>query len=264
MAQFVQSERQGRVLLLTLNRPEKANALNAAFCGELVDAIGHADHDPGVGAIVLRAAGQSFCAGMDLHEARQGSFDSLSQVHEQLFTLYARMGKPLVAAVHGPALGGGTGLVANFHHVVASEEATFGLTEIRLGLWPFLIYPAVAVAVGERRTVELALTGRIFGAAEGREMGLVHEVAADPEARALEVATGMANSSPTAIRSGLEFVQEVRGKSWDAASQIGRRVRDELFRSPDFAEGMAAFREKRPAKWPSIEEMGGKLGDEPL
>ena len=256
----LESERQGRVLRLTLNRPEKANALNAELCRDLVDTISHADRDMSIGAIVLCANGRSFCAGMDLEEAGRGQFVKINQVHEQLFTLYARMGKPMVAAVQGPALGGGTGLAANFHYVTCSEEATFGLTEIRLGLWPFLVSSAVTLAVGERRTMELALTGRIFGAAEGKEMGLVHEIAADPQARAMEIAGQMAGASPTAIRSGLEFIQEIRGKNWAAAAEIARRVRDEVFHSLDFAEGVAAFREKRKPRWPSLERDTPEVG----
>jgi len=249
---FLESERSGRVLRLTLNRPEKANALNSELCRALVDTINHADHDSSIGAIVLCANGKAFCAGMDLEEASRGQFTAINQVHEQLFTLYARMGKPMLAAVQGPALGGGTGLVANFHYVVCSEEARFGLTEIRLGLWPFLVSSAVTLAVGERRTVELALTGRIFGPAEAREMSLVNEIAADPQSRAMELAGQMADASPTAIRSGLDFVQEIRGKPWPAAADIARRVRDEVFHSADFIEGVAAFREKRKPEWPSI------------
>jgi enoyl-CoA hydratase/carnithine racemase len=250
---LLESERHGRVLRLTLNRPEKANALSSQLCHDLVETIGQADRDISIGAIVLCANGRSFCAGMDLEEAGRGKFTTINQMHEQLFTLYARIGKPMVAAVQGPALGGGTGLVANFHFVVASEEAKFGLPEIHLGLWPFLVSSAVTLAVGERRTIELALSGRTFGAAEGREMGLVHEIAADPRSRALEVAEQMANASPTAIRSGLEFIQEIRGKNWAASADIARRVRDEVFHSSDFAEGLAAFREKRKPQWPSIQ-----------
>jgi enoyl-CoA hydratase/carnithine racemase len=262
VAPLLESERHGRVLRLTLNRPDKANALSSGLCRELVDAIGHADRDPQIGAIVLGSNGKCFCAGMDLTEARHGQFEQLNHVHEQLFTLYTRIGKPMVAAVQGAALGGGTGLVANCHYVVCSEDARFGLTEIRLGLWPFLVSGAVTIALGERRTVELALTGRMFGAAEGREMGLVHEIASNPQQRAMEVAEGMANSSPTAIRAGLEFVQEVRGKAWSSAAEIARRVRDEVFHSSDFAEGLAAFREKRQPRWPSIERgRAGASGD---
>ena len=252
---LLETERHGRVLRLTLNRPEKANALNADLCHELVDTIAHADRDVTIGAIVLCATGRSFCAGMDLEEASRGTFAKINQVHEQLFTLYARIGKPMVAAVQGPALGGGTGLVANFHYVVCSEEAKFGLTEIRLGLWPFLVSSAVTLAVGERRTIELALTGRTFGAAEAKEMGLVHEISTEPRERAVEIAEAMANASPTAMRSGLEFIQEIRGKDWATASVIARRVRDEVFHSADFAEGVAAFREKRKPNWPSIARM---------
>ena len=126
---------------------------------------------------------------MDLGEIGPGIPDTLGLLHEQLFTLGARLVKPLIAAVHGAALGGGTGLVANCHIVLADPDATFGLTEIRLGLWPFLVFYAVAAAIGERRTLELALTGRIFHAAEARELGLIHEISSDLDGRASELAT---------------------------------------------------------------------------
>ena len=161
MNDVLQFDRQARVLRLFLNRPDKRNALNVNLCRALIDAIQDADRDPGIGAILLAARGKSFCAGMDLAEIAPGNSADLALVHEQLFTIGFRLGKPLVAAVHGAALGGGMGLVANCHVVIAENEATFGLTEIRLGLWPFLVYRAVAVGLGERRTVELALTGRM-------------------------------------------------------------------------------------------------------
>lgn len=243
---------EGRLLRLTLNRPEKRNALDSELCRALVHTLERADVDPRVGAILLVANGKSFCAGMDLNEVALGNTGDLNRLHEQLFTIGARLSKPLVAAVHGAALGGGTGLVANCHIVIAAEDSVFGLTEIRLGLWPFLVFRAVAGALGERRTIELALTGRIFGAREAREFGLAHEVASDVEKRALEVASAVAAYSPTAIRSGLRFVQDVKGKDSEAAGEIARRVRDQVFASPDFQEGIRAFREKRPPRWPSV------------
>jgi enoyl-CoA hydratase/carnithine racemase len=199
---------------------------------------------------------------MDLHEVDHADDGALSLVHEQLFTIGSRLSKPLVAAVHGAALAGGTGLVANCHIVVASEDATFGLTEIRLGLWPFLVFRAVAAAIGERRATELSLTGRIFGAGEAQEIGLAHQVvvggAAGP-GLGLEVASAIAESSPTALQSGLRCVQATRGKDWKQAGEISQRARREVFASPDFQEGLRAFREKRKPRWPSI--YGPSAGD---
>jgi len=261
MSDILQVERLGRVMRLTMNRPEKRNALNAALCRELVDAVSRANRDPQVGAVILAGNGPSFCAGMDLAELPQSNPDTVNNVHEQLFTLTMRLAKPLVAEIDGPALGGGVGLVANCHIAIAGERAQFGLTEIRLGLWPFLVFRSVLVAVGERRAVELALTGRIFDPEEACQMGLVHELAADARQRALEVARGLSDASPTAVRCGLSFVQEVRGKDWAMAGTIARRVRDEIFRSADFREGIRAFQEKRQPIWPSREERNEYPGE---
>jgi enoyl-CoA hydratase/carnithine racemase len=252
MSDILEVSQHGRVLRIALNRPDKHNALSAELCRELVDAINRASRDARVGAMVLTGNGKSFSAGMDLKEIGNISIDSINNVHEQLFTLSMRLGKPLIGAVNGAAMGGGTGLAANCHILIASDQASFGLTEIRLGLWPFLVFRAVSMAVGERRATELALTGRMFNAQDAREIGLVHEVTPDFDARAMEIAQALARSSPTAIRSGLDFIQEVRGKDWDTAGTIARRIRDELFRSADFQEGLRAFREKREPKWPSI------------
>jgi len=253
VSDLLQSEQNGRVLRLVLNRPEKRNALNFELCRLLVDAIGHANRDPQIGVIVLAGAGDCFSAGMDIGEVQDLRPETIGNVHEQLFTLSARLSKPLIGEVQGAAYGGGVGLVANCHVVLAAEGAKFGLTEIRLGLWPFLVFRAMHAAVGERQAVELALTGRTFDAKQALQYGLVHEIAADDNQRAMEIAADLAKSSPTAIRSGLDFVHEVRNKDWNTAGIIARRVRDELFNSDDFQEGLRAFREKRAPKWPSIE-----------
>jgi enoyl-CoA hydratase/carnithine racemase len=254
MSEILQITQLGRIVRIALNRPESHNALNSDLCRELVEAINRANRDPHVGAIVLTGIGDSFCAGMDLKELGNVSLETINNVHEQLFTLSMRLGTPLVAAVNGLALGGGTGLVANAHIAIASDRAKFGLTEIKLGLWPFLVFRCVQTAVGERRAIELALTGRVFDAKEAYALGLIHEIVPDCNQRAMEIAEALTRSSPTAIRSGLDFVQEVRDKEWDAAGLIARRIREEVFESADFLEGVRAFREKRQPKWPSIVE----------
>jgi enoyl-CoA hydratase/carnithine racemase len=248
----LQRVQNGRVLRLTLDRPEKRNALNIELCRAILEAVGDAVKDPGVGAILITGNGKSFCAGMDLDEVARGATEETNSLHEQIFTLGARTEKPLIAAVQGAALGGGTGFVANCHIVISEPSATFGLTEIRLGLWPFLIYRSMELAVGERRATEMALTGRIFGAQEAKDLALIHEVAAEPESRAMEVAETIAGFSPSAIHNGLSFIQEVRGMGWENAGRVARRVRDWVFAGPDFQEGIRAFREKRSPRWPSM------------
>ena len=255
MSELVEGRREGRLLRLALNRPEKRNALSLALCRELNARLREADADPAIGAILLSGNGRAFCAGMDLDEILESDAGAIDAAHEELFTAGLRLRKPLVAAVHGPALAGGTGLAANCHVVVASEDAVFGLTEIRIGLWPFVIFRVMVATLGERRATGLALTGRIFGAAEAERYGLVHRVvpAAELEARALETASAIADASPAAVRAGLEFVAEIRGKDWKEAGEMARRMRGELFRGADFREGIRAFREKRKPVWPSRE-----------
>jgi enoyl-CoA hydratase/carnithine racemase len=115
-----------------------------------------------------------------------------------------------------------------------------------------MVYRALSAGFGERRVLELALTGRVFAAAEAKEMGLVQEVAASPSARAGQIASAVSGFSPTTIRSGLRFTREVRGCDWETAGRIARRMRDEVFASSDFQEGLRAFVEKRTPKWPSV------------
>src|SRR5580700_6007261 len=145
---------------VALNRPEKRNALDSATCRDLLDAFRKAESDPAIGAILLCGNGPAFCAGMDLKEALAADQSGLADLHERLFTTIQRARKPMIAAVHGAALAAGTGLAANAHMVIASPDAQFGLTEIRIGLWPVIVFRAVARAIGERRATELSLTGR--------------------------------------------------------------------------------------------------------
>jgi enoyl-CoA hydratase/carnithine racemase len=252
MPSVLETSRDGRVLRVALNRPEKRNALNAELCRVLVETLEKGFADSAVGAILLCGNGRHFCAGMDLSEVSAATAESISDAQERLFTIGARAEKPIVAAVEGASLGGGMGLVGNCHIVVAQPEATFGLTEIRVGLWPFLVYRALSAGLGERRVLALALTGRIFGAAEAMEMGFVQEVAANPQTRAFEIAQALSEFSPATIRSGLRFTREVRGLDWETAGGIARRMRDEVFASSDFQEGLRAFGEKRTPLWPSL------------
>jgi enoyl-CoA hydratase/carnithine racemase len=113
----------------------------------------------------------------------------------------------------------------------------------------------VAAALGERRTLELALTGRIFGPQEAREMVLAHEIAADPAQRAGEIARTIGDYSLTAVQSGLGFVRDIRGVDLRSAGEIAQVIRNQLFEGEDFKEGIRAFREKRRPQWPSVSKV---------
>jgi enoyl-CoA hydratase/carnithine racemase len=249
---MIEKLQTGRVLRIVLNRPEKRNALNIDLCRQLVAALDHAESDPSVGAVVLAGNGPAFCSGMDLSEVLESDNLQLSGLHERIFTAINRLRKPIIAAVHGPAMAGGVGLAANAHIVVASPDSTFGITEIKIGLWPVLIFRACELAMGERRTTELSLTGRIFDAREAHAYGLVTELADDPLARAEQIAAGIAEFSPVALGAGLDYVHHIRIRNWDQAGKIGQVTRERLMASPDFEEGVHAYWEKRKPHWPSL------------
>ncbi len=241
----------GRVLRVTLNRPEKRNALSLGMCRELAETIEGADKEDGIGAVLLAGAGDVFCAGMDLDEALAGSAAEHAQVHERIFTFGARVTTPVIAQVSGPALGGGLGLVANAHIVVAVQGSSFGLTEIRLGMWPFVVYRAVALALGERRALELSLTGRIFGTQEALAWGLAQHVVPpfELEDRANEIAAAVSSFSRDTVRRGMSYLRQARGLSLEEAGRLAAEARKPVFEGADFREGVTAFREKRAPKW---------------
>lgn len=248
---MLQTTLQDRLLRLTLNRPEKRNALNQELCGALLDAFDRAESDPNVGCVLIDANGPVFCAGMDLEDALQPNAAELTASHPRLFTAGLRATKPIVAAVQGAALAGGLGLVANAHIVVAAQGTSFGLTEVRIGMWPYVVFRPIALAVGERRALELSLTGRIFSTPEALQYGLVHHAtpAFELADRALSIAQALAHSSTGTIARGMAYVNEIRDKSWEQAVETAADLRQHAFTSPDFAEGVAAMREKRQPRW---------------
>lgn len=243
MTDIVETKLEGRVLRVWLNRPAERNSLTMKLCKDLVKAFDRAERDGSVGSVLLTGMGDSFCAGMEINEVAKGDVASVSRVQETLFTVGARLTKPLIGAVQGVALGSGMGLVANCHVTIAAENATFGLTGIRFGLWPFVIFPSVAAAVGQRRALAMTITGEVINAAEALRIGLVHQVVpvGEVEQRALDVAQTVASYSMNAMHCGLGFAHEIHGQTWKAGSCIGTRVREQYLKSAAFQAELSAF-----------------------
>ena len=252
-------ERQGPVGLVTLNRPERHNAFDDALIAELTEALRTLEADDGVRLVVLSGAGKSFSAGADLHwMKRMAGFskDENQRDAMQLGTLMntlAQLRKPTIARVHGAAYGGGVGLVACCDVAVASNAATFSLSEVKLGLIPAVISPYVVSAIGERAARRYFLTGERFDAAEAWRLGLVHELAsddADLDEKVGAIVDAMIACGPVAQREAKELVRAVAARPvtgeviQDTAERIAR-----IRSSPEGREGVGAFLEKRRPAW---------------
>jgi enoyl-CoA hydratase/carnithine racemase len=189
----LRTEQDGRLYRIALASPETRNVIDAEGCRELLRELREAESDESVGAILLEGDGHIFCAGCE--------------PDEELMSIGRKIAKPMIAAVQGVALSGGLALAANAHVVVAAQGTSFGWTDIREGRWSEAFADAIGYAIGTRRALELALSGRIFSTPEALAWGLVHHVAPafELDDRAMEVAMGIANANPEAIRAMLEI-----------------------------------------------------------
>jgi methylglutaconyl-CoA hydratase len=252
-------ERRGKgVVWLTLDRPQVHNAFDDRLIAELTKELEDLGADAGARVVVLSGAGRSFSAGADLNWMRRsasyGEADNLADARAlaRLMQTLNELPKPTVARVNGAALGGGTGLVACCDIVVASAEATFGTTEVRLGLIPSVIGPYVLGTIGPRHARRLMLTGERISAAEAARIGLVHDVVAPEQLdSAVErVLADLLKSGPAAIAAAKRLIRDLGGRPIDAPLIDGTAQRIASLRATSEArEGIGAFLEKRPPAW---------------
>ncbi|SEN21129.1 methylglutaconyl-CoA hydratase [Mesobacillus persicus] len=242
---------------VTLNLPEMRNPLTEASTTELISAIRTADADSNIRAIILTGAGKAFSAGGNLNEFKKNLEKTAPELYfegkasTELFKLGAEVTTPLIASVNGPALGGGTGLVAMCHLAVASTEAKLGLTELRLGLVPFVIMPWVRRAVGDRIMMEMMLTAEIMSADKAKDLNLVHRVVApnELEDETMKLAKQVASFSPLAVKLSLESYFNTEQMDLMKSFDYLTNLRLVSFMSEDLKEGASAFLEKRPPNW---------------
>lgn len=240
------------MLWLTINRPERRNAISPGVLAGLIEALTRANADREVRAIVLTGAGdKAFCAGADLATGQSFKFDysEPTQGIANLFRLSRQLNVPLVARVNGACMAGGMGLMAMCDMVVAAPHAIFGLPEVKVGVFPAQVLSVLNGLIGARALTELCVTGEPISAQEALQLGLINRVADDLDAGVQALLDRFLDKSPAAIRRGLYLMKRIGAMSFEESmafteSQIG------LFAlTDDAAEGQLAFREKRKPKW---------------
>lgn len=245
------------VRTITLNRPERRNAMTPQMLEELLAAM----EEAAIGScrvVVFAGAGEGFCAGLDLsslQEMNDKSADEYTQDAERvsrLFRTLYELPKPTIAAVHGAAIAGGTGLATICDFTLAVQGAKFGYTEAKIGFVPALVSAFLTLQIGDKRARDLLLTGRLFSATEAHRLGLVNEVVEHPEelrARTQELAQYLTANSPESMTATKRLLA-VQNKAWlDTAIAYALAENAKARTTHDFREGVAAFLEKRKPVW---------------
>lgn len=251
--QYILVERDERVGIVTLNRPQQLNALNFQIVAELASALDAFDRDESIGCMVITGAGEkAFAAGADIKEMADKTPISMMLGGFESWEKLRRLHKPVIAAVGGFALGGGCELAMHCDLIVASENARFGQPEINLGIIPGAGgTQRLARTLGKFVAMEMVLTGKMFSAQEMAAHGLVNRVVPQGEHlnEARKLAKEIAAKAPLALRLAKESVQAAFETSLEEGLERERKNFFILFASEDMREGMQAFIEKRPAKF---------------
>lgn len=252
----VQLAYEGRVATLTLNRPEKRNAISFELIDDLVRALDEVAKSDAI-VLILTGAGKAFCSGMDLDNLKallgctqeQNLQDSEKMV--RLFRSLYEFPKVTIAAVNGPAIAGGTGLALLCDFTLAVPDAKFGYTEVRIGFVPAIVSTFLLRQVGEKQARDLLLTGRIFGSEEAARMGLINEVVPVEHlmARARELAALLMENSASSLRATKQLLTDHARLELDAHIDAAVRENAAIRSTADFREGITSFLEKRKPVW---------------
>lgn len=244
------------VATITLNRPEKRNAISFALVDELLAALDEIEH-ASAQVVILTGAGKAFCAGMDLDELSTlvgKTHDENVQDSSRIAHIFRRLYDfplPTIAAVNGAAIAGGTGLATMCDFALAVPGAKFGYTEVRIGFVPAIVSSILVWQVGHKIARDLLLTGRLFDAAEARRYGLVNEIVEpfDLMTRARELAAQLMENSPSSVRATKLLINGFIASQLDR--QIAEAVKDSahIRATADFREGISSFLEKRKPRW---------------
>ena len=246
------SEKKGAVQRITLNVPDRRNAIGPRMTNELLHALNAAAEDQEVRAVVITGAGKAFCAGGDFQQMTSGvDASELPMIgdYADLMLSMTRFEKPIVARVNGHAMGGGLGIVAASHFALAHPEAKLGTPEVEVGLFPFMIMAVLARVMPKRALLEMMLRGQKLSAEEAARVGIVNRVAADLDAETDALCADLAKKAPVATRLGLRAYSAQADQDLEAALPMLRTKLMECLGTDDAREGLTAFMQKREPKW---------------
>jgi methylglutaconyl-CoA hydratase len=250
----------GRVATITLNRPDKRNAISYELIEDLLAAFEEVRNSKAL-VLILTGAGKAFCSGMDLENLKaligRSAEQSLqdSQIMARLFRTLYDFPKPTIAAVNGAAIAGGTGLATLCDFTLVGPDAKFGYTEVKIGFVPAIVSAFLLRQVGEKIARDLLLTGRLFDAEEAKRIGLVTEIvpAENLMSRAKELAAQLIENSPASLLYTKRLLSEAARAQLDRQIDASVRENAAIRSTADFREGIISFLEKRKPKWSSGE-----------
>ncbi|MBF6164002.1 enoyl-CoA hydratase family protein [Streptomyces gardneri] len=250
---FVRYEVGDGVATLTFDSPHNRNALSSKLVAELLRGLDDAAADEKVRVIVLTHTGNTFCAGADLSEAGSAdpavAADERTRVMIGVLRRLVEIPKPVIARIDGNVRAGGMGIVAGCDVVVAGPASSFALTEVRIGLAPFMISLTLLPRLSPRAASRYYLTGEKFDAAVAREIGLVTVTADDPAAEVARLCTQVRKGSPQGLAEAKRLVNAGILAEFDASAEELARRSASFFGTPEVREGMLAFLQRRPPSW---------------
>jgi methylglutaconyl-CoA hydratase len=246
----------GSIATITLNRPDKRNAISYELIEELLAVLDEVANSS-ARVLILTGAGKAFCSGMDLDNLKalvgRSPEQSLkdSEIMARLFRSLYDFPRLTIAAVNGAAIAGGCGLATLCDFTLAAPEAKFGYTEVRIGFVPAIVSTFLLRQVGEKHARDLLLTGRIIGAEEAHRIGLINEIVAAEQLleRARELASHLMENSPASLVCTKRLLSEQARVELDAQIQAAVRENATIRATQDFREGISSFLEKRKPRW---------------
>jgi methylglutaconyl-CoA hydratase len=253
----LQTTLNGHIFTITLNRPEKRNAFTPTMATEIAFSVAYAHYHPEVRCIILKANGPVFCAGADLMAFHDPATDQKNPALPQpskevlLGDVFRELHKPCIAQVEGPVLAGGFLLICGATFVISTVDATFGLPEVKRGIWPMQVMASLSRVVSPRKFLELSITGQNYSAAEALAMGLVTCVTDRNriESEVDNLAAQITENAPYAIKLGMESFEKLSDLPQSEQHHFLQEQLKILLATEDAREGSDAFKEKRKPVW---------------